>query len=252
MIATELALALDPARMSERAGVVPDDWQADALRSGSSRMLLNCSRQSGKSLTTGIIAVHETLYRPKSLVLMLSPSLRQSSELFRKALTIYRTLGRPVPADTENKLSLELANASRIVSLPGNETTIRGFSGATLILVDEAARVPDSLYYSVRPMLATSGGRLIALSTPFGRRGWFSAAWHGHEDWERYEIPATECPRITPEFLEEERRTLGSWWYQQEYECAFLDPETAAFRSIDIEAMVQEDVELWNLPSLSA
>jgi hypothetical protein len=58
-------------------------------------------------------------------------------------------------------------------ALPGTEKTIRGFSGAALLIVDEAARVDDALYYAVKPMLAVSGGSLLMLSTPYGRRGGF-------------------------------------------------------------------------------
>src|SRR5215212_8563036 len=93
-----LAMALDPVALSRAAGIVPDDWQAGILRSTAPRTLLNASRQSGKSTTTGTLAVHEAIYRPGSLTLMLSPGLRQSGELFRKAVHVYRTMGRPVPA----------------------------------------------------------------------------------------------------------------------------------------------------------
>jgi hypothetical protein len=42
-----------------------------------------------------------------------------------------------------------------------------------MLVIDEASRVDDTLYLAVRPLLAVSGGRLVALSTPFGKRGWF-------------------------------------------------------------------------------
>ena len=116
-----------------------------------------------------------------------------------------------------------------------------------LLAVDEAAWVPDDLYLAVRPMLAVSQGRLIALSTPHGNRGWFYEAWRGEEPWERYEVPATSCPRISAEFLEEEKRSMGQWWYDQEYACVFLDAETQAFRREDVEAAFTEDVQAWNL-----
>src|SRR5262249_58061446 len=79
----------------------------------------------------------------------------------------------------ESVLRCELANGSRIVSLPGTERTVRGYSKADLIIIDEAARVEDSLLVATRPMMAVSegGGRLIALSTPAGKRGWFYEAW---------------------------------------------------------------------------
>src|SRR5215213_6349159 len=99
----------------------------------------------------------------------------------------YRRLGRPVPAATENKLSLELANGSEVHALPGDEGGIRGFSGVTLLLVDEASRVPDQLMAAVRPMLAVSGGRLVTMSTPWGKRGWWHEEWaNGGDGWKRY------------------------------------------------------------------
>ena len=246
-LAADLALALDPARLATRAGIDPDPWQADVLRSAAPRMLLNASRQSGKSTITALLAVHTVTYEPGALVLLLSPTLRQSGELFKKVLDAYRVLGRPVPAEAETQLTLTLENGARVVSLPGKEGTVRGYSGVRLLIIDEAARVPNDLYVSVRPMLAVSGGRLIALSTPWGARGWWYEAWTHGQDWERYEIPATDCPRISSAFLEEERRTLGDWWYQQEYLRRFLDAQTAAFRSEDIDRAFSEDIEPWNL-----
>jgi len=246
-IATDLALALDPGLLAREAGITPDPWQGRLLRSDSPRILLNCCRQSGKSTMAALLAAHTALYQPGSLVLVLSPTLRQSQELFRKTLGIYRALDRPVPAEAETKLSLELENGSRIVSLPGKESTVRGFSAVALLICDEAARVPDDLYFSVRPMLAVSGGRLIALSTPFGTRGWWFEAWRSSEPWERFEVPASECPRISAAFLEEERRNLGEWWFRQEYLCEFLDAETQAFRREDIEKAFTSEVETWQL-----
>ena len=242
-IARDLAAALDPAAFATAAGIAPDPWQADVLRSPAPRMLLNCSRQSGKSTITGVLAVHTALYQPASLVLLLSPSLRQSGELFRKALDCYRAAGRPVPAASESALRLELDNGSRIVSLPGTEGSIRGFSAVRLLVIDEAARVPDELYYGVRPMLAVGAGRLIALSTPFGKRGWWHDEWaHGGPGWRRVEVPASQCPRIPAAFLEEERRALGPWWYRQEYECQFSESTDSVFSYDDVQRAVTGDV----------
>lgn len=246
-MAADLARALDPVLLAKDAGLNCDPWQAELLRSSAPRVLLNCCRQSGKSTMAAVLAAYTALYQPGSLVLVLSPTLRQSQELFRKCLAIYRALDRPVPAEAETKLSLELENGSRIVSLPGKESTTRGFSAVALLVVDEAARVPDDLYHSVRPMLAVSGGRLVALSTPFGKRGWWYEAWRSSDPWLRFQVPATECPRIPAAFLEEERRNLGQWWFQQEYECRFLDAQTAAFRREDVERALAEEVEPWQL-----
>jgi hypothetical protein len=246
-LASDLACALDPVRLARRAGIEPDPWQAKMLRSPSPRQLLNCSRQSGKSTVTAVKAVHKALYTPRSLTLLLSPTLRQSGELFKKALVIYGDLGRPVPPESETALTLTLENGSRIVSLPGKEGTVRGFSGVDLLAIDEAAWVPDALYLSVRPMLAVSGGELVGLSTPYGTRGWFFEAWRSEQPWERFEVPATACPRIAPEFLAEERESMGEWWFRQEYCCEFSDAETQPFRREDIDRAFDEEVQPWAL-----
>jgi hypothetical protein len=247
-LATDLAAALDPAVMLRGIGIEPDPWQAGVLRSASPRLLLNCSRQSGKSTVAGALAIHTAIYEPGSLILLLSPTLRQSQELFRKSLDVYRAIDRPVSPQAESALRLELDNGSRIVSLPGKEGSIRGYSGVRLLLIDEAARVPNDLYVSVRPMLAVSGGRLVTMSTPFGTRGWWYDAWqHGGDEWERIRVPADQCPRISPAFLAEESRTLGEFWYRQEYFCEFLDAENQAFRREDIDRAFSERIETWEL-----
>ncbi len=241
-LARDLAVALDPVRRAERAGLTPDPWQAAVLRSAAPRLLLNCSRQSGKSTITAVLAVHAALYEPGSLVLLLSPSLRQSGELFKKCFDIYRAAGRPVAPEAETRLTLELENGSRVISLPGKEATIRGFSGVRLLLVDEASRVDDELYYAIRPMLAVSGGALMMLTTPYGKRGVFFEEWTSGRQWDRYEVPAAECPRISEEFLEEEREALPTYVYRQEYECSFEDTEDQIFTHEMIQAAVTPDV----------
>jgi hypothetical protein len=242
-LAQDLKLALDRAEFAKRLGLEPDPWQEDLLRSASERVLLNCCRQSGKSTMTAVIALHRALYHPDSLILCLAPALRQSQELFGKVLGFYRDLGRPVTSAAERKLSLELENGSRIVTLPGTEKTIRGFSGTALLVLDEAARVEDELYFAVRPMLAVSGGALMMLTTPYGKRGVFYEEWTGGHGWERYEVPASECPRITEEFLDEERSSLPPFLFRQEYECSFEETEDQVFTTDMIDRAVTDEVK---------
>jgi hypothetical protein len=211
------------------AGFEPDPWQLKFLRSTFTRQLLLCARQTGKSSTTAFLALHEAIYRERALVLMLSPSLRQSQELFRKALHVYGKLPIRPASVSENSLRLELVNGSRIIGLPGKEETIRGFSGVSLLVIDEASRVSDDLYYSVRPMLAVSAGRLICLSTPYGRQGFFYEEWTQGNNWSRVKITAEQCSRISPVFLEEERKSLGPHVFAQEYLCEFLETTHQVF-----------------------
>jgi hypothetical protein len=189
-----------------------------------------------------VLALHKALVAPGSLILILAPAERQAKELFSKVVLSYRTLGHVIPTATYTKLGMELSNGSRIEALPGTEKTVRGFSGVDLLIVDEAARVADELYYAVRPMLAVSGGRLLMLSTPFGKRGVFYEEWSGGSAWERYTVTAEECPRIPPEFLEEERKTLGPWWFAQEYECRFMDTLDQVFATEVIDKAITDEV----------
>src|SRR5215210_8002519 len=242
VLGDDLRLALDPVAFTEKLGIVPDEWQEDFLRSSADRVLLNCSRQSGKSTMSAVIALHRALYYPGSLILCLAPALRQSQELFAKIAGFYRDLDRPVAPQGERKLSLELENGSRIITLPGSEKTIRGFSGAALLVVDEASRIDDALYHAVRPMLAVSGGSLMLLSTPYGKRGIFHQEWSEGRGWERYEVPAADCPRISAAFLAEEREVLPARVYRQEYECSFEETDAALFFTEEIDAAMTDDI----------
>jgi len=189
-----------------------------------------------------LIALHRALYHPGSLILCLAPALRQSQELFGKVAGFYRDLDRPIPPLSDRKLSLELENASRIICLPGSEKTIRGFSGVSLLLLDEASRVDDGLFYATRPMLAVSGGEMMMLSTPYGKRGVFFEEWESGAGWERYEVNASDCPRIPAAFLEEERRSLPDWVYRQEYECSFEETDDQIFGYDLVNAAVTPEI----------
>lgn len=245
--ANNLLHALDPVAFAQEAlSFTPDPWQEKVLRWSGKRMLLNCSRQSGKSTTTAVLALHQALFYPGSLTLIVSPSQRQSSELFRKVADFLSLLEEPPELPEDNKLSLTMANRARVVSLPSGEGKIRGFSGASLIIEDEASRVPDELYRAVRPMLAVSGGRLILTSTPWGRRGHFYEEWsQGGPTWERVKITAYDCPRIPREFLEEEKRSMPAPWFASEYECEFTDAAGTVFPSEFVEAAISKELEVW-------
>jgi Terminase large subunit, T4likevirus-type, N-terminal len=223
-------------------GTDPDPWQAQILQSDDPRIVLNCARQVGKSSVVSVKALSIALYEPHSLILLLSRSLRQSGELARKLFRAYESSGRQVPPESETKQTLELTNGSRIIALPGGEeAAIRGFSGVRLLCIDEASRVPDALWIAVRPMIAASGGAMMLLSTPFGRRGFFYRVWVESERWLKIMITAQQCPRLTPEFLAEEMVELG-YWFSQEYLCQFLESEGQLFSDAAIEAAFRDGV----------
>jgi hypothetical protein len=245
MMGRDLSLGLDPVRLAQRAGITPDDWQADLLRARDHQVIMNASRQSGKSSVSALLALDEVLHRPPALALLLAPALRQSQELFRKVKQYLQALGYPVPIVQESALALELANGSRIVSLPGSDdATIRGYSSVALLVVDEAARTRDDLLYAATPMLAVSKGRTVLLSTPWGKRGAFHHIWNeGGPAWKRVLVTAEQCPRITPEYLEQERAAMPDHRFRAEYMCEFLDDEMSVFDYDLVAGALTDDVK---------
>jgi hypothetical protein len=238
VLAQDLARALDVGVFArDGVGFDPDSWQADVLARRARRLLLLCCRQSGKSTVSALLALHAALFE-RALVLVLSPTERQSAELLRK---VRGFLGPGTPAVVAaSTTTLEFADGGRLVALPGHdEASIRGFSSVGLLLVDEAARVSDALYHASRPMLAVSGGRLALLSTAWGRRGFFWREWEqGGDGWDRVKVTARDCPRISSAFLEEEHRTLGDLFFRSEYLCEFTDTVEQVFDSAMVDAAI--------------
>lgn len=250
--AADFTRAADPvqvfregARDANGQPIEPAPWQADVMRSEARRHLILCSRQSGKSTTIGAKAAHGMVYRP-GLYLIVGPTLRQSRLLFKKAIAIYRNLADVPRIVKDNETELELENGSQLVALPGDDdANIRGFSAPRAVYIDEAARVADTVYAALRPMLAASpDGQLIALTTPYGRRGWFYESWEFGK-WERTKITARDVPHISEEYLAEEREGMSEWQYRAEFLCEFTDTEEAFFSGELIDAMVDNTIEDW-------
>jgi hypothetical protein len=229
-MATDMAVALDPALLGERVGLTLDPWQAQLLRDRPKRALLLCCRQSGKTEVAIQLGLWTALYGAPALVLIASPSQRQSGEVFRRLMLAYNQLDAVPELRSESALRAELATGSRIVALPGSERTTRCYAGAKLVIIDEAARVDDNLMAALRPTMATVDGSLIMLSTPNGQQGEFHRAWtEGGDAWTRIRVPASDCPRLSASFLREERAQLGDALYRQEYELEFLSDTEAVF-----------------------
>lgn len=239
-----LAVALDSPLMFRAQNMEADPWQCEVLRCRSPYILLNCSRGAGKTRVTAALALHTALFEPASQILLVSRSQRQSVELLRYVKQGYRALGQPFPVTRYSETRMEFESGSRIVALPGKEETIRGFQGIHLLILDEAARIPDALYGSVRPMTGTVNGRTILLSTPFGQRGFFWRAWCDEAGpWTRFRIPWQMCPRLGPDFIEQERRQFGAAWIAQEYECDFTSCEGLVYPKF-VESIAWD----WNAP----
>lgn len=221
----------------------PDGHQQRFLETSAKRVILNCTRQWGKTTICAAAAIHKAFTIPETLILVASPSERQSRIFLRAAAQFVRKLDIRPRSDGDNAASILLPNNSRIVGIPGEMPgTVRGFSALSLLIFDEAAQVSDELYAALRPMLATSGGSLWLLSTPYGKRGFFHREWtQGGRRWTRFTVPATECPRIPADFLDEEREVLGEQYFNQEYLCQFHATYDALFDEEQVRRRLSDD-----------
>ena len=229
----------------DRLGIELDEVQLRLLMTPRKQVAMNCTRQCGKSTVGSLRALRQAWTAPESLTLAVSPSERQSRMFVRKVREFARRLGVKPRGDGDNPISVMLPNGSRVVGVPGNEETVRGFSAVSLVVIDEAARVPDAMYEAVLPMLAVKDGDLWLLSTPRGQRGFFYEEWvKGGDDWERVMLTATECPRISAAFLEKQKKRRGEEWFRKEYLCEFVADANALFDRDKVEALFTKEVKV--------
>jgi Terminase large subunit, T4likevirus-type, N-terminal len=227
-----------PVEFAMSVGIDPDEWQVEVLASDHPRKILCCGRQTGKSTVAAILAIHKALTEPGSTTMIVAPGERQAKLLFSKALRLYKQAGYPLPAHSERRTGLELSNGSVIEALPAVERTTRGYS-VDLLVVDEAAAVPDMDYHGILPALIATQGEQVLLSTPRGRRGFFWELWHSDDDWQRMMVRSDEVERIRTEDLEVFRASMPEQFFQQEFFCEWLDTEGSLFAYDHIQAALE-------------
>jgi hypothetical protein len=237
--APAIRLPSDPIEWITRAaGVEPDPWQSDVLCSTAIRLLLLCARQTGKNTCVGWLVAWQAASRPRHRIGLIAPTERQAKNLLAKVLETL-TAASPAPAIVNRTAtSVRLANGSTVLALPGDRPdTVRGLT-LDLAAVDEAAFVRNEVIRVLLPMLSTTNGTMVMLSTPAGPVGPFYSAWNDEgNDWEKIMIRATACPRITPEFLEEAKRRLGPALFDNEFNCEFLTTTGGLFDPVALEQM---------------
>ncbi|MEM2257830.1 MAG: terminase family protein, partial [Candidatus Caldarchaeum sp.] len=236
-------------RLSQLAQLVLDasqsniklyDWQKKWLDDDRRFRIMLKSRAVGGSFIIALESFLLSLLRPGSVTLLVSYSMRQSLELFRKVkehINNWRGLriraGDDVYSFTatlsETKTQVEFQNGSRIVSLPNNPDAIRGYR-ADMVYIDEAAMFKNdfAIKSAVIPTIAGREGRLSLISTPKGRRGWFYEAWTS-DTFSKHQVHYTEAPHITPQDLEGMRASMNPLEWEQEMEMKFLDELNAVF-----------------------
>lgn len=201
-------------------------------------------RQTGKTSTIAIRAIHHAFSNPKTLTLVVSPSLRQSMIMFDRILDYtYSSELLAGSVSRKTRTVVELTNGSRIVALPCSANLLRGYT-AHMVVVDEAAFLDDTIITSILfPMLATTKGSLILLSTPWGKQNYFYRAFMDPA-FSTHKIPSTECPLISEEFLEEQRRSMTKAAFAMEFEAEFIEEATAYFPMELIKSCVDPDLEI--------
>ncbi len=224
-------------------GFIADTQQSIVLDSIHRRVLVNCCRQWGKSTTAAVRALHHAVHNPNSETILVAPTQRQSAKLLRKIKNFSQSItSTAIKSDGTNRCSLQFTNCARIIALPGKRDNIRGFSKVSLLIIDEAAWVPDTLYFAVRPFIAASpNASLLVMSTPNGDSGFFHQTWASQSPWQRITVQATDCPRISASFLEEECAALTDHYFRQEYMCEFLSHNRAVFNKAMIERFYSQN-----------
>ena len=224
-------------------GFHPEDRQLPVFDTEANRGILCCSRQWGKSTTIAARALHHATTRPGALIVLCAPTLRQTNELLNKIVAFARSLYLPRRRDGHNRVSLAMPNGSRIVGIPADPDTTRGFSAVSMLLIDEAARVADDVYNALTPFLARSGGALWVMSTPHGRRGFFNQIWSANDQsWRRVFSTVDDCPGIPRDFVERERREKPEADFLEDYYCVFSDSNDQFFSTDDVEAAFRADI----------
>lgn len=234
----------DPVDWAERiSGFTLDEWQKGVLRSQAKRLALLCSRQSGKSEAVALLGAH--IAATGGAAVVVAPSLRQSSNLFRRMRAHLSRSGARMTRETATDITL--AGGGWASCLPGDRPSmLRGLSlrhsGEAALLIDECAFVKGELWPVASPMLAAApDARLVMLSTPAGPIGEFYRVWTDEAGgFERITVKAGDCPRISAEFLEEEKRRLGVL-FAQEYECQFITSGESVFSADALAAMFAKD-----------
>lgn len=281
-LSRQLSASIDPAAYLPTLGFYAYEWQKMVLTPGINRLILNCARQSGKSVDIGALVTHRAKYFPGSLILLFAPTENQAVELMEK-ISVFMKMDPEIILIRDSTVTKKLLNGSKIKAFSAAPKSARGFSDPDIIVFDEAAHTDDELYLTVRPMMTGGKTQLILLSTPFGKEGFFYDIWDKESpiwtkvlvkpvdimhDWEPTKYPKVNedkyvrenarkgirafiSPRHTKEWLLEELEEMGEHWYLQEYGCEFRARLDSVFNEDTFMRCFSDDVKLLDTISMA-
>ena len=211
-----------------------DPWQRELVATEQGRRVITLThRQAGKTTGAAVVVAHQLIFGPPgSTSLVLAPTMRQSAEMVRRVRQFL--LKANVKLSADNAFSLALPNNSRVIGLPGqDDAAIRGLTVDGVLCVDEAARVPDTLYQAATPMLLrhSKKARLMLLSTAWAKEGFFYKVWTDGDanDWMKIQARIEDCAHLTKDDIERERRSMPESVFRREYLCEFDQTDTRFF-----------------------
>lgn len=223
----------------------PDPIQAQVLDPDASQTLLCCSRGWGKTETIAVLAAWHLATRPDTVCLVVSETAEKAAELVLRTLRKLEAAGLPMRPDPLRKNGFQTPEGARILPVPSRDGAVRGYP-ATLIVVDEAAKVPDKVWTALNGTRASTSHRCTVwiMSTPGPRRGFFYELWtSNHPGWRKIHVPATLCPRIRPDFLDQMRQTLSPDDFDREFLAIYGSHQSGGFWSEEqLNAVTRHDV----------
>jgi len=243
---------MTPVEFAEKVlGIKPFPYQVKLLEDKNKRLVAVMGRQSGKTTTIAVKALHFALTSKNATILITSPSLRQSMIMFSRIWGFITKSPLKSRVTRHTRTVIEFDNGSQIVALPASEHFLRGYT-AQMIILDEAAFMPEELITNVIfPMISTTDGYAVLLSTPWGRNHFFYRAFM-NPAYSVHRVKSSECPLIKSEFLEEMKRNMTEQAYRMEYEAEFAEASNSFFPQDLIRQCVANDPPVEFIQSLEA
>jgi len=234
--ATAHAIVIHPTR-----GRIPFDpytYQATFLDDRSPRRIILKARQVGFSQAFALDAAWRATQHPDRTILLVSRNQDLAANLLYYVKAAISRMTEGVPAIIKsNTEELSFANGSRIMSLPANRSTGRGYAASDVYLDEFAFQdYAEDIYQSVSPTLS-HGGTMTIGSTANGRNNLYFRIWRGFEggDWSKHLIPWQDCPVYDDAWYARERPRYTAQQWASEYECDFVESGAAVFGAVYLE-----------------
>lgn len=201
---------------------------------------VNSSRQKGKSYLISNLLLYFSINFSRTNNFCVSPTLKQSKAIYRVIVDAISNSGI-VKTKNGTDLTITLINGSTINFKSAEQrTALRGFT-ADFLCIDEAAFIPDEIFYLILPWTDAKKAPILMTSTPFIKGGFFFNYFnYGLEgshntttiNWSDPKYKESIEQILPAEKLEEYRQVLPRNVFKSEYLGEFLDDDGSVFINI--------------------